>query len=260
MQQGLKTVLVRLKGEQVITVYLKPSAEAQAERQVLEQVRSIMGPEVQFESELVTPTEFLNRLKGPYPELVKDLEDLGQELNQIVPRYVSVSGVFSSHLVEKMREIPGVESAESSGDRYHHIVGAFSALRWTARVLMVGICLALLTGLIHLSRMNGYLHGESLSLLKLWGASSSVLLAPGMISGLAVGVIGGVIAAVGWLTAGVWFGRHIRSISPILRGLPPFYIQVAVVLLMAGGVIGVISGALGSLVGMPVDRERGSVG
>ena len=46
------------------------------------------------------------------------------------------------------------------------------------------------------------MHREALTILKLWGASQRELHAPGMLSGLLVGGLGGAVALVGWLTAG----------------------------------------------------------
>ncbi len=260
MQDGLRTVVLRLKGEQVITAYLQPSLEAETEKRALEQIRGVLGAGVGASVHLVDHSEFLGGLKDSYPELVRDLEDLGQEMSQIVPRYVSISGVLPESMVEAVRKIPGIESAETSGDRFRPIVGAFSALRWVARVIMVGICFALFTGLIHLARMNGYLHREALGILRLWGASTMSLMAPGLISGVLVGIFGGLIAALGWLTFGARLGFQIRLLSPILRGLPPFSTQMSWVLLLMGAALGLLAGALGNLSGLSLYREDGSQG
>ncbi len=260
MQDGLKTVVLHLKGEQVVTAYLQPSLEPQAEKRVLDQIHEVLAGNGEASVRLVNHSEFLEGLKESYPELVRDLKDLGQEMSQIVPRYVSISGLFSESLVDSLRKIPGIESAETSGDRFRPIVGAFSALRWVARVIMVGICFALLTGLIQLARMNGYLHRDALGILRLWGASSLSLMAPGLISGVLVGILGGLLAAGGWLTLGVGLGKQVRSLSPILRGLPVFSTQTSWVLFLLGGLLGLLAGGLGSLSHSQSQREEGVSG
>lgn len=260
MQDGLRTVVVHLKGEQVITAYLQPSIEPDAVGRVLEDVRGVFGADAGVAVQLVDRAEFLTGLKGSYPELVRDLEDLGQQVSQVVPRYVSVSGVFASSKLDAVRKVSGIESAEASGDRYRPIVGAFSALRWIARVIMVGICFALFTGLIHLSRLNGYLQRDALGILRLWGASSISLLAPGLISGLLVGALGGVLATSGWLSLGAALGRQVRSLSPILNHLPAFSAQMSWVLFLIGGISGLMAGVFGSLSGIQLDRQEGGQG
>lgn len=244
MQNGLKGVLVRLQGEQVITAYLDNSVENKNEEKIVDAAREALGPTPEIK--LVNTSLFIKHLRAQYPDLSRELEDLGQETNQIVPRYVSISGILPDSAIEKIKVIPGIEHAESSKDRYHHIVGAFSALRWVARILMAGICLALLTGLIHLSRMNAYLHKDALSLLHFWGAGSATLASPSILSGISVGLLGGVIAWSGWITIGVWLARHVRSISTILKGMPPVHPHLAFALLVLGAIIGLFAGALGS--------------
>ena len=141
-------------------------------------------------------------------------------MDTVVPRYISISGILPDNSVSRIKAITGVESAESSKDRYAHVVGAFRALRWMSRLLCVGLAVALLTGLIHLARMNSYLHRDSLSLLRHWGAGEATLKAPAIISGLAVGALGGAMASEGWIVVGGWFAHEIRALSPMLRELP----------------------------------------
>ena len=247
MQQGLKPILFRLQAEQVVTAYLKETIEPKDENQVVDAVKEVVGNPNSVEIKLVNAPQFLNLLKGQYPDLGKELEGLGPEAAQLVPRYISVSGIFSGHAFEKIKSIPGIESVESSKDRYHHIVGAFSAMRWIAHILIMGVCVALLTGMLHLSRMNVFLHQDSLSLLQFWGAGKKTLMTPGALTGLSVGLAGGIMAAAGWLTAGSWLTQHVRTSSLILKGMPTNYSYLTILLLLAGGGVGLLSGVFGSL-------------
>jgi cell division protein FtsX len=247
MQSGLRTILVRLQGEQVVTAYIDTSVDAQGESKLVDSIRGSLGAHPSSEVKLVAASDFVQKIKNLYPDLARELEDLGPELNHVVPRYISVSGMLPDSAVDKIKNIPGIEAAESSKDRYHHIVGAFRTLRWVARVLMGGICLALLTGLIHLSRMNAYLHRDALSLLRFWGATHTTLAAPGMISGTFVGLLGGLIASAGWITVGAWLTHHIRSFSSILKAMPSMPTQLALTLLVLGAMIGFVSGVFGSI-------------
>jgi cell division protein FtsX len=259
MQHGLKSVLTRLHREQVVTAYIDSSVNLQDENKLVDAIRMTLGAQTTTEVKLVNAPQFIQELKNQYPDLGRELEDLGPEMNQVIPRFVSVSGILPDSILERIKSIPGVESAESSKDRFHHIIGAFSTLRWVVRVLIGGVCLALLTGLIHLSRMNAFLHRDALVLLRFWGAGNGVLASPGMISGLFVGLLGGLIAWLGWLTVGVWFVRHVRSFSSILKGMPPVHAQLSVSLLLLGGAVGLIAGVLGSLSGSYLKSDGGSV-
>jgi len=262
MQQGLKTVITQMQEEQVMTAYLDPSLDQSAEEKVLKSVQVLLGSEGgegsggALEIQLVGHSQFIDRLKKSYLDLARQVEDLSQDAPQIIPRYITISGILPTFAVEKIKEIRGIESVESSKDRYHHIVGAFSVLRWIARMLVAGICFALITGLIHLSRMNSYLQSDALALLKLWGAGVQTLTYPGVVSGSLVGLLGGVLAAVGWATLGVWFSTHIRAISTLLRELPQFSSPLALFLLLLGVFIGAFAGLFGTLFSPQMRGER----
>ena len=248
MHRGLAPVLTRLEGEQVITAYLTPQIIGKHEEEnLVDTIRTSLGAQTATEVKMVSSQEFLEHIKAQYPELARELEDLGEEAPMVVPRYIYVSGLLPDSALERVKSVPGIESAESSKDRYHHIVGAFHALRWVAMMLVVGLLLALLTGLIHLSRMNAYLHQEALSLLKLWGAGNGALKIPGVLSALGVGSAGGLIAAVGWLSAGQWLAHHLRALSPMLAGMPIFSGFFALNLFIAGIVMGLLAGGLGGI-------------
>jgi cell division protein FtsX len=134
------------------------------------------------------------------------------------------------------------------------IIGAFQALRWMARLLAGGLCLALFTGLIHLARMNSQLHSDAVSLLRIWGANEIYLRLPSLMSGASVGMLGGVLGTFAWMFWGSWLIRHVRGISPLLHELPSGGAASVAVLLLAGGLfVGALSGLLGAF---PVSAEE----
>ena len=248
VQQGLRPVLARLHQEQVITAYLSPSIEAGGEQHVADEVRLSLGAHAErADVKLVGADQFVAEVAKQYPDLAKEVQDLGNDAALVVPRYVSVSGILSETALERVRAVSGIESAESSRDRYRSVVGAFSALRWVARLLVVGLGLALLTGLIHLARTNAYIHREAIALMRLLGGSGAWLQAPGMLSGLGVGLLGGAMAALTWVSAGVWLGHHVKNLSPLLRDMPVLNPLFALVLLFAGTLVGLIAGGAGSV-------------
>ncbi len=249
MQRGLTPVLVRLENTQVITAYLDPTTSQKDELRIVDTIRTSLGaaPEDQGSVEtatvaLIGPKEFLERLGKPYPELSQELQDLGSEMPGIVPRYVSVSGLLPGVTLDQFKIIPGVESVESSKDRNHSILAAFQALRSVSRLLMAGLCLAVLTGLVHLARMNASLHHDVLSFLKLWGASELSVRVPGILSGLLVGLIGGVLAACAWVFFGAPLAEHVRTLSPVLTSMPVAGLAYGAWLWLAGACLGVSSG------------------
>lgn len=246
MHEGLNPLVARMRAEQVVTAYLNPEITAADEDKLIDSIQIALGAHSITEIGRVTPEQFIENLKGIYPDLSRELADLGAELHSVVPRYLSISGTLPSQAADQIRQMPGVRSADSSKDRYRHIVGAFSALKWVTKIFVLGLCLAIFTGLIHLMRMNAYLHKDALGLLRLWGAGDLALRAPGFISGLWVGILGGAMALLAWITGGSWLIRQIRGLSPLLKDIPPTEASFPFLLLFAGMVLGMLAGGLGT--------------
>ena len=179
MQGSLAPVIDRLQNEQVITAYLDPALECRrtSPRSWIS-IRTTVGAHRRRRSSWCSPKSSSSHLRGEYPELAHELEDLGSEMQTVIPRYVSISGILPANTVGEIRQIRGVQAAESSTDRFQNVIGAFRALKWIATLLTLGLALALTTGLIHLGRTNAYLHQETSSLLKLMGASRGAFARP----------------------------------------------------------------------------------
>ena len=207
MQHGLRSVLVRLEGEQVLTAYISNSVTEANEEKLLEAVKGVLVNGHGAEVKLVNTTEFIKLLKPQYPDLARELQGLGTDMVNVIPRYISVAGMLNSSVLREIKTIAGIESAESSKDRYRHIIGAFSTLRWVLRILIVGVSIALFTGLIHLSRTNGYLHRDALGLLKFWGREQRYP----CFSRRYVGIIGG---SLGWINCLGELGYRWRKYDP----------------------------------------------
>ena len=260
MERGLQPVLARLQGEQVVTAYVDPSVAAKDESKLLDTIRVALGAHAEEADPLaaaarlrepatelvnvqwVSNQKFVEGLKEHYPELGQELENLGDETQMIVPRYVSAAGLLPIDAVERLKEIPGVESVESSKDRFLQIIGAFLTLRWVARLFSIGLCLALITGLIHLARMNASLHHEALALLRLWGAGPWTTRWPAVLSGLWVGLLGGALAASAWLSSGKWLALQVKALSPLLKAMPLPSVATAPAMLMTGAALGLLAG------------------
>ena len=247
MQRSLHPVIDRLTNEQVITAYLDPALDAKAEAEVVDTIRTNVGAHANADIELIQSDRFINHLRGDYPELARELEDLGSEMQTVIPHYISVSGILPTETLTEVKAVKGIQSAESSADRFQNVVGAFRALKWIITLLTLGLALALVTGLIHLGRTNAYLYQETSLLMKLMGASQAALRIPGLISGMLVGLLGGFFAAAGWTTLGISMTHHVRSLSPMLRYMPESHSGFALVLVLVGTGLGALSGTLGNI-------------
>lgn len=245
MQTSLKPLISKLKAEQVVTIYLSNLGPQQTEAQWIDKIQMNLGSHSQAEVKYVGISDFISLIHQQYPSLARELEDLGQEVQQVVPRYISIAGILSTSAVEALKKMPGIENIESSQDRYHHIVGAFSVLRWIAKILIVGVCFALLVGMVHLSRINAHLHRDVLKLLRYWGAGRWTLMLPGVIAGASVGFLGGLLAGLAWVSLGKVFIFYVQSLSEMFTLLPETQTPFAWILVLTGTLLGVLSGMLG---------------
>ncbi len=253
IERGLKPVVDRLQGEEVITAWISPEVLESDEQALLKQVRDMVSTSGRpragrptADISLTTSAQFLGQMEKPYPELARQLGEMGGEAKDLVPRYITISGLLDSGTLDAVKVVRGVDSVETSKNRHAHVVGAYRALRWVVRTLVAGLALALLTGLIHLARMNAHLHRDALSILKLWGAGPWTLRAPALFSGAMVGFLGGAASLAGWAIASPWLLRHLRQLSPMLSELHVPGIEAGLSLLAAGILIGVLSGSAGA--------------
>jgi cell division protein FtsX len=248
IQQGLNPVLTRLEQEQVITAYVNSSVAPTDENKVIDQIQVALGSHAErVDIKLVQPEQFVEEIKQTYPDLGHELEDLGPETSTIVPRYITISGLMIDSAIDRIRSIPGIESADSSRDRNRSVIGAFMTLRWVAKVLSAGLCLALFTGLIHLARTNSYIHRDAVALLRLLGGDGMQLQLPGILSGVCVGALGGALALGSWVSIGIWLSAQVKHLSPILRSMPAANPLHGIVLMVLGVAIGLMAGMIGNL-------------
>jgi cell division protein FtsX len=244
LHAGLQPLIARLQSEQVITAYLAADGDERDRSRTIDSIRVSLG--AQAEVRMVEPSQFIGSLKPQFPELARELEGLGDEAGTVVPRFLTISGTLPSSSLEKVRSTRGIESAESSKDRFRHVIGAFDALRWVSRLVMGGLALALFCGLVQLARTNAHLTSDALSLLRLWGVAELPLRAPSILAGSTVGFVGGIIGVGGWMFWGGWLIRHVRALSPGLESLPASSGAVPPMILVAGIALGAAAGLLGA--------------
>ena len=247
-QGALKPVLQRLRNEQVVSVYVKPDLESAQAQGLVDSIRATVGSAAIREADVawVGTEEFLNRIETQDSDLYRELKSMGEEALPLIPRYVSIAGVLPESFLSDLKRMPGVEQVETSRDRNRPAIGAFSTLRWLSRLLLAGIWLALAVGLLHLARTNSYLQRDAIEILRAWGASEWSVRLPSILSGLAIGLTGGLLALGGWWILSQRVIVQIQALSPFLRELSSPQPIFAFLFLCVGVVLGALSGWVGS--------------
>jgi cell division protein FtsX len=253
---GITPLLAQLQSEEVLLAYLSPVTDPAADldkedQKVVDQIRVALGAHAEkAEFQKVSSGQFLDKIKIAYPDLAREIADLGAESKAIIPRYISVSGNLGEALtpasLEKIKSLNGVEGVETSRQRFEPVVGAFRGLGQFVQVLMWGLAIALFSGLVHLSRTHAILHRESLDVMRQWGASSFMVRLPGVLSGVWVGTLGGALASVIWLLARQGGAARFRALSPLMSQFPDAPASFALILLAAGVLFGAAAGLFSS--------------
>ena len=255
VQSGLKPVIEKLKNEYVVTVYLEPTLEHSQESQLIDQIHESLGSQAEHEFKTIEPQVFISKIREINSHLANELEDLGAESKTVIPKFVTISGTLNNLDLDRLRAFKGVDQVESTRDRNKNTVAAYTVLNRLIGLLILGLCFALLTGLIHLVRINSHMHEDAVLLMKQWGAGIFEMRIPTFVSGLSVGLAGGVIAALSWIFVGSRLVEHIKNLSINLRDINTENPYLALVLLAIGLLLGVFSGFLTELKLLSSERK-----
>lgn len=226
-QFAIQPVISKIRNEQVLTAYLDPSVDKKQEDKLVDTVRETLGSQRVQDLKFVDSKTFLEDLKDQFkniaPGLSEELMGLGNELEMVVPRYISVSGRFEPDTQDKLKAIVGIQTVDSSYSRSLPVVGAFSGLRWGMLIFAFGLILASLIGWIHLSRSNAHFLRDLGPFLRLWGAGAWAARVPQLISGGTVGFVSGGVAFTAWMFATIEAVGLLKKISPVLSAMkePP---------------------------------------
>lgn len=239
-----------LEKENRITVFLSPSVNTEDKTQVIDRLRISIGAhaESDVQAQYVAPSETLDILKQKYPELYQELRDIGREGESLIPRSVHFTANFRSgevgEAVEKLRNISGVESVESTESRNAFVLPAILGFQWLIRLLFLGVAAAWVLGWLSLARAHSAGLVGVTEPLRLWGASSWVSRAPGILSGFWVGFPAGIIASIAYLVFARPIIQKVSLSSQIFQGLEIPGVAAALVLLCISSMAGLASGAL----------------
>ena len=243
IQNALKPITEKLKNEYVLTVYFDPLLDRNSESDLVDRIKMTVGAQAE-DIQVMETAQFISKMREINSNLAHELEELGPESNAIIPRYITLNGTLKNLDSDKIKSMKGVEQIDSSKDRNKNVVAAYGVLNNLIRFLIIGSFFALLTGLVHLTRMNSQLHEDAVSLMKQLGAGFFETRLPTFISGLSVGVVGGILAFLGWLTMGPKLVEFVKAISTHFNGVPAESGSLGVILLMIGLILGVLSGVM----------------
>lgn len=242
--EGLGPIVNRLSSDQVVTAYVADSAEESSGR-IVDEIKTQVGSTA-VRIEYVDSARFLTELEKSYPDLAREVASLGNDSKQIAPQYVSIRGSLSATQLEGLKKIPGVESVDSSIERFQPIQESLVATRWITRAFLAAVLVGLLTLLLIMARLNHPVHAEAFRLIEQLGGTRLQAKFPQVANQTLLGIAGGGFAAVAWLASQPWIVEKIHAFSPYLRELPPAPPTAAVAMVAVGAVFGWLTGWMNS--------------
>lgn len=212
---SIGSAALRIRHEQRVTTYLSAGLSEKDEAALVDTIRISLGAhsESDVRAKLVGVEESLNHLKDSHPGLHRELQGLGEEARSLVPRAVHATGYFEedamASAVASVRKISGVDSVETTETRAAVLAPAVRVLQWLVRFIGLGVATAWILAWLALARSHAAGLAGVLSPLRLWGAGTWTSRAPGILSGLWVGIPAGLIAAA----------IHLLVVVPVLGRL-----------------------------------------
>lgn len=208
----------RLEGDHVASVFLDPSIEAANLTTIRDQIQVSLGSSA-VAVEYMDSTAFLNSIRESQPDLVKEVEALGNEKEWVAPKFFSLRGGLSEHTIETLRTIPGVEAVTFSAKRFKPILENLAAIEWLSRVLFAAILLAMVAVLTLLGRLNSSIFRDAEIIVSQMGGSLNQARFPARLNPVLLAGGAGGIATLILLKLSPWFTAKMASLSPFLQGM-----------------------------------------
>lgn len=237
---ALSPVLVRLSSDQVVTAYLDTSEDTSGEK-ISDQIKIQLGSSAS-RIDHVNSTEFLSELSKIYPDLAREVSSLGQDMKMIAPEYVTIRGQISESQLENLKRLKGVDSVDSSVERFKPIFESLHTTQWITRVFLGAVLFGLFTVLFLMSRLNASIHQNGRKLIYQLGGSRLQAKFPQVFHQTILGVIGGALASGAWLFSQSIWVHKIQTFSPYFRDLAPAPSSSVFLVIALGAVIGFFSG------------------
>lgn len=234
MDSHLKKKAHELSLEQVLTVYVNPAQADRVISEIEDTIEQPVGAQAvakPIEMKSFTSEEFKKDLEKNYPDLYRQIQDLGPEGDAMVPRFISLSGEIPSSVTDKVSQISGVEQIDTSEERHKETLSAISAFRKAGALGVAALFLACALLLMQVGRYQSEVLAPVTKLFSQWGASSFKQNLPILISSALFSLVVFTLAFV-FVSYGVRMGvANFEKLTPLFQGFEypgfSFYVSVA---------------------------------
>lgn len=237
--------LVEITEAQVeIRAYLSPNLDQKTLKTLQDQLKQVEGIQSFV---YISKEQALEQMKQQFGDRKGLLEGI-EKVNPL-PASFQIKVVDPAVLpavADKVKALPGVDEVDYQKDLVDKLVAVTRGLRIASIVLIAALGTVTVLLISNTIRLTVYARRREIAIMKLVGATDTLIRVPLVLEGMMLGVLGGLAAGLCTnLAYGYFFNLVVKSL-PFIPLVPPASLSARVVALTlaAGGGIGVIGSAL----------------
>jgi hypothetical protein len=234
LQNELKNTSQYASQAHFVTIQMKDSTTS------LDPIRELFKDfQVSFE-ELKTE-DVLQKMEAEEPEIAQTVRSIGNEGLQLMPRLVSVRGVFPETVIDKIKLMTEVYRVDSSPVHHSRLKNFFDHLQVELRIVVLMIAFMILVQMFAFQRLQRRDLSEVNRNLAAWGVDGIQAKLPAFFSLLFLSGISFLISAIEWagLQKYVWkYNAFLGELSlNRFLGFPLNWFFIGLVIVSAMGII-----------------------
>ncbi len=229
-----------------IVAFMKNDATKEDEERILKEIKKIKNVETN------PAPEFKSK-----EDVAKDMADTSKTFKSIINSWEEgenpLSDTYSIKVkdlskiektAEKIEKIDGIEIAKYGEGMVDSMVSIFRIIKRILIVIVIGLVVVTAFLIANTIKITIFSRQEEIEIKRLVGASNFSIKQPFAIEGLIIGILGSIIPILATIygysflyekTGGEIFSKFIKLVEPF-----PFVINISVVLLIIGAIVGMI--------------------
>jgi cell division transport system permease protein len=238
---NIKGIMKEIESQVEIKVILRDDIKINDQKDIERTIKETQGVEdVVLESKGQALENLKNKLGEQYQSLLDGLEKENPMPTSYIVKVEKPEIV--STVVEKVKDMPGIETIKDGREIVEKIIAISNAIRWVGIVIfaiLIGVSLFLIGNTI---KLTVYARRREIGIMKYIGATDWFIRWPFILEGIFIGLLGALIAAAvlyfGYKFA---YGRMITDVLMIRLTDPSYIVNTILWQFVLGGIsIGVI--------------------
>ena len=229
-----------------IRAYLSPKVDEKALRAIQEQLKQIPGIQ---SFEYISKEKALERMKQQFG----DKEGLLDGIDKINPLPASfeikvAEPSMLSGVAETVKALSGIDEVDYQKELVDKLLLVTRTMRFGSVLVVVGLGVVTIFLIANTIRLTVYARRKEIAIMKLVGATDSLVRIPLVLEGVLLGVVGGIAAGLINNVVYAYVFKTVSSSMPFIPLVLPQAVNGKVLAITAGA--GIVIGMVGSVVSM----------